>query len=129
MPGESHIVIPHLLKWTYEQNTRGAFGLFSSNAVLLIAMAVLVLIIFWFLFRESARTSTAVRVAFGAIVGGAIGNIMDRVHYGFVVDFIDFYRIWPNIFNLGDACITLGVIALILSGSIKSRHPKSTSIT
>jgi signal peptidase II len=127
MPGESSIIIPHLLKWTYEQNTRGAFGLFSSNTILLIAMAVLVLVIFWFLFRESARTSIAIRIAFGAIVGGAIGNIVDRVHYGFVVDFIDFYRIWPNIFNVGDACITLGVIALILSGSIKTRSAKTPS--
>ena len=48
------------------------------------------------------------------IVGGAIGNIVDRLHYGYVIDFIDFYRIWPNIFNVGDSCITIGVGLLLL---------------
>ncbi len=119
LPGESRIVIPHLLKWTYEQNVRGAFGLFGSNAGLLIGMAILVLLIFWLSFRDAARNSLVVRVAFGMIVGGALGNIVDRVQHHFVVDFIDFYRIWPNIFNVADACITTGVILLILSSLVK----------
>src|SRR5512146_3142293 len=91
LPGESRIVVPHLLKWTYERNVHGAFGLFGSNGTLLIAMAVLVLVIFWLSFKDAAARSRLVCVAFGMIVGGAIGNIVDRVHYGFVVDFIDFY--------------------------------------
>jgi signal peptidase II len=119
LPGESRIVIPHLLKWTYEQNVRGAFGLFGSNAGLLIGMAILVLLIFWLSFRDAARNSLVVRIAFGMIVGGALGNIVDRVQHHFVVDFIDFYRIWPNIFNVADACITTGVILLILSSLVK----------
>jgi signal peptidase II len=119
LPGESRIVIPHLLKWTYEQNVRGAFGLFGSNAGLPIGMAILVLLIFWLSFRDAARNSLVVRVAFGMIVGGALGNIVDRVQHHFVVDFIDFYRIWPNIFNVADACITTGVILLILSSLVK----------
>jgi hypothetical protein len=49
-----------------------------------------------------------VRIAFGAIVGGAIGNIIDRFHYQFVVDFIDL-RWWP-VFNVADSCITVGVV-------------------
>jgi len=56
------------------------------------------------------------------IVGGAIGNIVDRLHYTFVVDFIDFYRIWPNIFNVADACITTGVALLILSSLVTRRR-------
>jgi signal peptidase II len=122
MPFESRIVVPHFLKWTFEQNVRGAFGLFGSNSVLLIAMAVLVLAIFWYSFRDSAARSQTVRIAFGMIVGGAIGNILDRIHYKFVVDFIDFYRIWPNIFNVADACITSGVVLLILSSLYAARR-------
>ncbi len=121
-PGQSRPVVPNLLRWTYEQNTHGAFGFFGSNMVLLIAMAVLVLVIFWFSFRESAHKSLVVRIAFGMIVGGAIGNIVDRLHYKFVVDFIDFFRIWPNIFNVADACITSGVILLILSSLVTRRR-------
>lgn len=113
MPGESRIVVDHLLKWTYEQNFHGAFGMFGSNPVLLIGMGVVVLAFFWFSYRDAARTSMLVCIAFGLIVGGAIGNILDRLHFGYVVDFIDFYRIWPNIFNVGDSCITAGVILLL----------------
>jgi signal peptidase II len=122
LPGESRFVIPHFLKWTYERNVHGAFGLFGSNAVLLIAMAIVVLVLFWFSFREAAAKSRLVRVAFGMIVGGAIGNVLDRVHYGYVIDFVDFYRIWPNIFNVADSYITVGVGLLILSSLVTRRH-------
>jgi signal peptidase II len=122
MPGESRYVIPHLLKWTYERNVHGAFGLFGNNAVVLIGMAIVVLVLFWFSFRDAAARSSTVRVAFGMIVGGAIGNIVDRLHYGYVIDFIDFYRIWPNIFNIGDSCITVGVGLLLLSSLVARRH-------
>ncbi len=122
LPGESRFVVPHLLKWTYEQNEHGAFGLFGSNALWLIGMAIVVLVIFWMAFRDAARQSLLVRIAFGLIVGGAIGNIADRIHYHFVVDFIDFYRIWPNIFNVADSCITVGVALLILASLATRRH-------
>jgi signal peptidase II len=122
LPGESRFVIPHFLKWTYERNFHGAFGLFGSNAVLLIAMAIVVLVLFWYSFRESAARSRLVRIAFGMIVGGAIGNIVDRLHYGYVIDFVDFYRIWPNIFNVADSCITVGVALLLLSSLVSRRH-------
>lgn len=122
LPGESRYFIPNFLKWTYERNVHGAFGLFGNNAVLLIAMAIVVLVLFWFSFRDAATRSLTVRIAFGMIVGGAIGNIIDRVHYGYVIDFIDFYRIWPNIFNVGDACITIGVGLLLLSSLATRRH-------
>jgi signal peptidase II len=115
-------VIPNLLRITYEQNQHGAFGLFGNNAVLLIGMAIVVLVLFWFSFRDAAARSLTVRIAFGMIVGGAIGNVLDRIHYGYVIDFIDFYRIWPNIFNVGDSCITVGVALLLLSSLVTRRH-------
>ena len=112
-PGESRIVIPHVLWFTYVQNHAGAFGMFGSNAALLIVLAVAVLGLFWFSFRNSAAQSRTVRIAFGAIAGGAIGNIADRLHYGYVVDFIDL-RWWP-VFNVADSCITIGVALLIVT--------------
>jgi len=112
-PGESRIAIPHVLWWTFVQNHRGAFGLFGSQAWLLVAMAVGVLAIFWFAFRDAAAQSVLVRVAFGGIVGGAVGNIIDRFHYGYVVDFVDLH--WWPVFNVADSCITVGVALLVLS--------------
>ncbi len=122
LPGQSRTVVPQLLRWTYEPNRQGAFGLFRVSPVLLIGMAVVVLLIFWVSFRDAARRHTVVRIAFGMILGGAIGNIVDRLHYHYVVDFIDFYKVWPNIFNVADACITAGVILLILSSLGTRRH-------
>lgn len=115
LPGESRLVIPHLLWWTYVQNVHGAFGLFGSSPYLLILLAIVVLGIFAWAFREQVRRSALVRVAFGMIVGGAIGNIVDRMQHRWVVDFIDFKTIWPNVFNVADAAITVGVVLLILA--------------
>ena len=124
MPGESRIVIPHLLWWTYVQNTHGAFGLFGSSPVMLVVLALAVLALFAFAFRDAAQRSLVVRIAFGAIVGGAAGNIFDRVQQQFVVDFIDFKTIWPNVFNVADSCITVGVFLLIVS-SLRHQERKS----
>jgi len=118
-PGESRVAIPHVLYWTFVQNIHGAFGLFGSQIWLLVGMALAVLGIFWFAFRDAAVESPLVRVAFGAIVGGAIGNIVDRFHYGYVVDFIDL-RWWP-VFNVADSCITIGVGLLLLSSLGRER--------
>lgn len=122
LPGESRLVIPGLLRWTYEQNQHGAFGLFGDSPALLIVMAVVVLAVFWLSFRDQAKQSVVVRIAFGMILGGAVGNIIDRLHYRFVIDFIDFYKIWPNIFDIADSCITAGVILLIVSSLATRRR-------
>jgi signal peptidase II len=124
-PGESRVAIPHVLYWTFVQNHRGAFGLFGSQAWLLVGMAIAVLALFWFAFREAAARSPLVRIAFGGIVGGAIGNIIDRFHYGSVVDFIDL-RWWP-VFNVADSCITVGVALLVLSSMGRERAAAATS--
>jgi len=115
VPGESRLVIPHLLWLTYVQNTHGAFGLFGSSPVVLIVLAILVLAVFTYAFRDAVKRSMVVRIAFGMIVGGAIGNIVDRFQHQWVVDFIDFYRIWPNVFNVADSAITIGVGLLIIA--------------
>jgi len=125
LPGQSAIVVPHLLWWTYVQNTRGAFGLFGSQPVLLIGLALVVLALFAYAFRDAVRHSQLVRIAFGAIVGGAAGNIVDRLQHQFVVDFIDFKTIWPNVFNAADSCITVGVIVLILA-SLRSERKRTS---
>ena len=123
LPGESRIFIPHVVWWTYVQNVHGAFGLFGDSPVLLIGLAIVVLALFYWAFRDLATRSMVVRIAFGAIVGGAVGNIVDRVRLHYVVDFIDF-RWWP-VFNAADSFITLGVIALIITSLARERDTSS----
>jgi len=126
MPFCGHkILIPGWLEFAPIPNTHGAFGMFGSSKPLLVVLACIVLVIFWWSFREAAARSRLVCVAFGMIVGGAIGNIADRLHYGYVIDFIDFYRfpqIWRFTFNIGDSCITIGVILLLISSVFRARR-------
>lgn len=125
-PGESRVAIPHVLYWTFVQNHRGAFGLFGNQAWILVAMAIAVLAVFWFSFKDAAAASHLVQLAFGGIAGGAIGNIVDRFHYGFVVDFID-VRWWP-VFNIADSCISIGVVLLVLA-SLRRENAGATART
>ncbi len=115
MPYESKLVIPHLLWLTYVQNTHGAFGMFGNSPALLVVLALIVLAVFAYAFRDAVRHSNLVRVAFGMIVGGAAGNILDRLQHHSVIDFIDFKTIWPNVFNVADSCITVGVALLVIA--------------
>ncbi|MDQ6925162.1 MAG: signal peptidase II, partial [Candidatus Eremiobacteraeota bacterium] len=78
--------------------------------------------VFAWAFRDAVKHSNLVRVAFGMIVGGAAGNILDRLQHRTVIDFIDFKNIWPNVFNVADACITVGVALLVIAQLRGERH-------
>ncbi len=131
LPGESRLVVPRLLWWTYVQNTHGAFGLFGNSPMMLIVLALIVLGVFSYAFRDQIvgrqrgpvdRQTQLVRIAFGMILGGAVGNIVDRFQHQWVVDFIDFKPIWGNVFNVADASITVGVALLVLASLRRERH-------
>ena len=111
MPDESRIVIPHALWLTYVQNQHGAFGMFGSHPLVLAALASVVLVSFFIWYRQE-RGGWATHVAFALILGGAVGNIADRLRLGYVVDFFDLH--WFPVFNVADSCITIGVLLLLL---------------
>jgi signal peptidase II len=106
-------VIPNVLSFTYVPNTHGAMGLFGDRPALLILMASGVIVLLGFLLRNAVRRSVLAQIGFGLILGGAIGNVVDRYTHHFVVDFISFRNFY--IFNAADACITAGVVLLVLS--------------
>ncbi|HVA37900.1 MAG TPA: signal peptidase II [Candidatus Dormibacteraeota bacterium] len=130
VPDQSVVGIPHVFLFTYTRNTHGAFGLFGSHPALLIALALGVLVLFFAVVRRSIGHSLAVQVAFGMIVGGAAGNIADRLHYGYVVDFLQFafWQAYP-VFNVADSLILIGVVTLMLvsaeGGKPRSRRPET----
>ena len=110
-PGESLPLLPSVLRLTYVQNRGAAFGIFQGQQLLFIGLALGVIV--W-LGRELAirpSVSRAVRWGCALVLGGAVGNLVDRLRLGYVVDFIDF-RIWP-VFNVGDSAITIGVALLV----------------
>ena len=126
LPGESRIVVPHVLYLTYVQNYHGAFGLFGTHPLLLTAAASAVLVSFYLWYRKEGA-ATQVHIAFALIFGGAVGNIIDRLRFGYVHDFIDF-RVWP-VFNVADSAITIGVGLLLLQMLVREKHQEAASVT
>jgi len=101
------------LRVIHVQNTGAVFGLFQGQSFILtiVALLGLVLLLFWSLFLHRSfplLTNTPNRIALGLMLGGSVGNLIDRISRGFVTDFIDF-RIWPA-FNIADSAIVIGVI-------------------
>ncbi len=90
-------------------------------SVLLILLALGVFMVFCVRFRDGLKRSPTVQIGVGAILGGAIGNIVDRIQHLWVVDFNRFKTIWPNIFNFADLAITVGVV-VIIPGSLNAER-------
>ena len=111
LPSESRPLISPVLHLTYVQNTGAAFGLFKGQQALFVGLSLLVIV--WIAWELLAKPSMPDMLIWGCalILGGATGNLIDRVRVGYVVDFIDL-RVWP-VFNIGDSAITIGVALLI----------------
>src|SRR5918997_2319646 len=116
-PGESIPAIPGVLRISYTRNDGGAFGILGGQSgLLLIGSAVAVAVVLWMLLQGPPARATA--LGCGLILGGAAGNLLDRLTVGDVVDFLDLefwpLREWP-VFNAADIAIVLGVSVLFLA--------------
>ena len=129
----THIqVIPGFFRITHTENTGAAFSLFADSpshwkTVMLISFSVIAMIVVSILLWNQSRPFTTTGVALSLILGGAFGNLWDRVAAGRVVDFLDvYYRTyhWP-VFNLADSAIVVGASLLVLE--IVFGHSKSAS--
>jgi signal peptidase II len=110
---ESIPVIRGIFHITYIQNPYSAFGLLKFHNIIFIVIALLViLVLIFFLRNKIAEKSRLVFFAFIFILGGSLGNMIDRLRVGSVIDFLDF-RIWP-IFNIADSAINIGLLLLLV---------------
>ena len=101
-----------LVRLDYTSNAGAAFGFFQNGGLLFALVAIVVSVAIVAYFWRAENSPLLVRTALGLILGGAVGNLIDRVRLGFVVDFIDL-RWWP-VFNLADSAIVIGVALLLL---------------
>lgn len=118
MPLSRSIDVIGILKFTHVRNDGGIFGIFQGKGYLFGAVALLFLgLLSWFVAR-SQDMSRLEYLCFGLVVGGGLSNVMDRLIYGSVIDFIDLRGIphWKYIFNTADVCIHLGVWPMIIYG-------------
>jgi signal peptidase II len=118
--GQSWEIAPWLapvFRFTHVTNTGAAFGLFREWGDFFVIVAAIVIVVIIFYYRHLPDGQLLMRVALGLQLGGAVGNLVDRLRQGFVVDFIDL-NFWPlhewPVFNLADSSIVAGVVLLAL---------------
>lgn len=109
--GESVPVIPNVFHWTYILNPGAAFGMLDGNRWFFVCIALLVSAGTWYFRKDLEQEPVMLQKGAALFIGGAIGNLIDRIFIGQVIDFFDF-RIWP-IFNVADIAICIGVGLII----------------
>ncbi len=126
--GESIPVTP-FFNWVHVWNTGAAFSLFANaggwQRYFFIGIAVVVSVVLIKLIREKGHNGDA--IAYSLILGGAMGNLIDRIFRGYVVDAFDFYWRdwhWPA-FNLADIAIVLGALLLVFVGLLRKENPNA----
>ena len=115
-------IIPHLFSLTYVKNTGVAFSMLEGNILFILLMSVIVVgvLIYFAKNRESGQLEN---LCYSMILGGALGNFLDRIFYGYVIDFLDFtlFGFKMAIFNVADVLIVCGVFLLIVLELLKER--------
>ena len=128
-PPHSIEVIPGFFNIVHVGNTGAAWSLFSGHSEWLALIGVIALILLWF-FRQALQLDRKIsQWAFGLIVGGIMGNVLDRLIHGHVIDFLDFHigdAHYPS-FNVADSGITVGVAIYIIASFFegKTEAPKA----
>ena len=123
--GDTIPIIDNFFNLTYVQNRGVAFGLFQGkiDIVSILALVAIGLILFYFC-KNFKKISFLERIAYTMIFSGAVGNMIDRLFRGFVVDMLDFRGIWSFIFNFADVWINIGVILIIIEHLIFNRKKR-----
>jgi signal peptidase II len=121
--GESIAILPPFFSITYVRNTGAAFGFLASadpsfRVPFFLIVPIIAMVVLGFLYRDLPRDAKFRAMALGLVSGGALGNLIDRVRLGYVVDFLDLH--WKSnyffpAFNIADSAICVGVAILLLS--------------
>lgn len=111
LPGESIAIWEGFIEITYVRNTGAALGIFSERRFLLLVLQFSVLIFLYILYQYYLPKYDYSRLFFVLLIAGAVGNIIDRIRLGYVIDFINL-QIWP-IFNLADMFIVMGTLGIV----------------
>jgi signal peptidase II len=130
---DNHVVIPGFFEIVHSQNSGAAFGLFAESTsewrtVLLVGFSVVALLALIVMLWRTARLDRKTAIALALILGGAMGNVFDRVRWGTVTDFLLFYigsYPWPA-FNAADSAIVIGSGLLLLDFVKLKRQPAHT---
>lgn len=108
-------LIPNCFELTYLENRGAAFGIFKNKKILLIGATIIVVAFMIYYLLKNRGMNKWMKLSFILIISGAIGNLIDRIYRGYVIDFFHFYIghvfDWP-VFNIADICVVCGTILL-----------------
>ncbi len=111
--GRTVTFIPRVVQFRYAENTGMAFSMFTGARWIFVALTVVVCVgVMWYMFSDRCP-SLWLYWSLGVVVSGGIGNLIDRVRWGYVVDFIEPTFINFAVFNIADSAVTLGAVSLI----------------
>ena len=122
-PGERQIILGDLIRIVHSQNSGALFGLFTDQALLFAIVSVgVVALIVWY--HGSSGRNTLLSIALGLLLGGALGNMIDRFRLGYVVDWVDIgigdWRFYT--FNVADSAISCAILLLIIIAFLPPRR-------
>ena len=125
---QSITIIKDFFSITFAKNTGVAFSFLEGKIPLIIIMTSII-IIFILKYIKTTNPNKYEIFCYGLILGGALGNLIDRIFYGYVIDFLDFNLLEYSfpIFNLADTAIVIGVILLLILNIIESRNQNETN--
>ena len=114
--GEGITIINNFFQITLLHNTGAAFSILSNSTILLILLSVVALILIYFFLIKGKTLKLLEQITYGILAGGIIGNLIDRLIYGYVIDYLDFKIFGYNfpVFNFADMCIVISVFIMIV---------------
>lgn len=120
-------VIPGLLSFTYVENRGAAFGIFQGQRTFIIVLVLAILgVVGWLLFTNKIKAPLE-RICTTMIIAGGIGNLVDRIRLGFVVDYIDINQLFAYpMFNLADCFVVVGCCLMVVSVMLEEKREKKT---
>ncbi len=110
------VIIDNFFNITNVQNTGAAWSIFSGNRLFLIILGFISLNVIYFLFINNKELKNKEKIIYGLLIGGVLGNLIDRIIYGYVIDYLDFNIFGYNypIFNLADTFIVVSAILIFI---------------
>ncbi len=126
--GSSISVIDGFFKITSLENTGAAFSILSSNTLLLILISIISLNLIYFFLIKDKKLSKFENILYGILIGGILGNLIDRVVHGYVIDYLDFNLFGYNfpVFNFADICIVISIILIVIFIFRSEKHDVSS---
>lgn len=124
---EQEIPVTPFFSWVHVQNTGIAFGLFPNQNIIFIVIGIGMTSFLLYVVRQMMREDRFSALVIAAVLGGAWGNLLDRIAYGAVTDFLDFHwgiHHWPA-FNVADSAICVGATLLVLRNLSKGRQKRA----